>query len=90
MVNLRPYTREDDAGELNFRLPPVEEGYLESGLIRLTGKMRIVKPDGTNIDAAARVCPQDNFGSSWIKKVVVTYGQTRVEPMNVSFTFLKK
>lgn len=81
---LRPYTREDDAGEINFRLAPDKHNYLESSFIRITGKMRIVKENGEPIAANTEVCPQDNFGSSWIKKIVVTFGNTRVEPMNGS------
>ena len=77
-------SREDDAGELNFRLAPDQHSYLESSFIRIVGKMRIVKEDGSPIDAGARVCPQDNFGNTWIKKIVVTFGNTRVEPMNGS------
>lgn len=46
--------------------------------------MRIVKENGDDIEAAAQVCPHDNFANSWIKKIVVTFNNSRIEPMNGS------
>jgi hypothetical protein len=60
-------------GPYNFKLTKDNLRYLVANDIRITGKIKITKADGTDIgdSAASKVSVIDYFGQAWINKIAV-------------------
>lgn len=69
---IRPANGTNHNGPYQFSIPPDNLRYLQTNFLKLSGKIRIVNKDGTNLLDDADVSPVDFWGQMWINHVSVT------------------
>lgn len=74
----RPVGGCDNAGPYLFTIAKDPGRYIQTSFMKIGGKMRIVKKDGSNMDAAAHVAPIEFFGQAWIKKIEIIANKTLI------------
>ena len=52
--------------------------YVSGPMMRLSGRIRLTKEDGTDIDPEARVTLCNNFANSWIKRIGIRVGNQTI------------
>lgn len=79
------YLRTNHNGPYQFTIPPDNLRYLQTNFLKLSGKIRIVNKDGTNLAADAAVSPVDFWGQMWINHVSVTIANQLVSDSRTDY-----
>lgn len=82
---IRPANGTNHNGPYQFTIPPDNLRYLQTNFLKLSGKIRIVNGDGTNLAADADVSPVDYWGQMWINHISVTVSNQLVSDSRTDY-----